>query len=110
MARHNLAFESVRPSGVTLARLSSWNSVVVFCPLNKEAVALLRDFAASGGIVIFVNTHDEFSWHSAPTLRQESRATVYSIGDGQVVQLPEPVCDPENFAPDPGRPIGREQI
>src|SRR5205807_9145275 len=39
MARHNLAFESVRPSGVTLARLSSWNSVVVFCPLNKEAVA-----------------------------------------------------------------------
>src|SRR5207244_1923633 len=32
MARHNLAFESVRPSGVTLARLSSWNSVVVFCP------------------------------------------------------------------------------
>jgi len=109
MARHNLAFESVRPSGVTLARLSSWNSVVVFCPLNKEAVALLRDFAASGGIVIFVNTHDEFPWHSAPPLRQESRATVYSIGAGQVVELPEPVVDPENFARDLRRLIGRER-
>jgi len=109
MARHNLAFESVRPPGLTLARLSSWNSVVVFCPLNKEAVALLRNFAASGRIVIFVNTHDEFPWHSAPPLRQESRATVYSIGAGQVVEIAEPVVDPENFARDLRRLIGRER-
>lgn len=109
MARHNLAFESVRPAGLTLARLSSWNSVVVFCPLNKEAVALLRDFAASGGIVVFVNTHDEFPWHSAPPVRQESRTTVYSLGAGQVVELAEPVVDPENFARDLRRLIGRER-
>ncbi|HYT23202.1 MAG TPA: hypothetical protein VEW05_23590, partial [Candidatus Polarisedimenticolia bacterium] len=109
MARHNLAFESVRPPGLTLARLSSWNSVVVFCPLNKEAVALLRNFAASGRIVIFVNTHDEFPWHSAPPLRQESRATVYSIGAGQVVEIAGPVVDPENFARDLRRLIGRER-
>jgi hypothetical protein len=109
MSRHNLAFESVRPASLTLARLASWNSVVVFCPLNKEAVALLRDFAASGGIVIFVNTHDEFPWHSAPPLRRESRTTVYSIGAGQVVELAEPVVDPENFARDLRRLIGRER-
>jgi hypothetical protein len=109
MARHNLAFESVRPSSLTLARLSSWNSVVVFCPLNKEAVALLRGFAASGGIVIFVNTHDEFPWHSAPPVRQESRTTVYSIDAGQVVELAEPFVDPENFARDLRRLIGRER-
>ena len=109
MARHNLAFESVRPRGLTRARLSSWNSVVVFCPLNQEAVALLRDFAASGGIAIFVNTHDEFPWHSAPPVRQESRATVYSIGAGQVVELAQPVVDPENFARDLRRLIGRER-
>jgi len=109
MARHNLAFESVRPSDLTLARLSSWNSVVVFCPLNKEAVALLRNFAASGRIVIFVNTQDKFPWHSAPPLRQESGATVYSIGAGQVVELAEPVVDPEKFARDLHRLIGRER-
>lgn len=109
MARHNLAFESVRPSGLTLAHLKSWNSVVVFCPLNKEAVALLRNFAATGGIVIFVNTHDEFPWHSAPPLRQDPRITVYSIGTGQVVELAEPVVDPEHFARDLRRLIGRER-
>ena len=109
MARHNLAFEAVGPSGLTVARLSSWNSVVVFCFLPKEAVALLRDFAASGGIVVFVNAHDEFPWHSAPPLRQDSRATVYSIGSGQVVELTGPVVDPENFARDLRRLIGRER-
>ena len=109
MARHNLSFESVRPSGLTLARLGSWNSVVVFCSLNKEAVAKLRDFAASGGIVIIVNAHDEFPWHSAPPLRQDSRVTVYSLGAGQVVELAEPVVDPENFARDLRRLIGRER-
>jgi hypothetical protein len=109
MARHNLAFESVRPWGLSLARLSSWNSVVVFCPLNKEAVALLRDFATRGGIVTFVNTHDEFPWHSAPPVRQDARTTVYSIGAGQVVELAEPVVDPENFARDLRRLIGRER-
>lgn len=109
MARHNLAFESVHSSGLTRARLASWNSVVVFCSLNKEAVAKLRDFAASGGIVIFVNTHDVFPWHSSPPLRQESRATVYSLGAGQVVELAEPVVDPENFARDVRRLTGRER-
>lgn len=109
MARHNLAFESVPPRGLTLARLNSWNSVVVFCPLNKEAVALLRDFATSGGMVVLVNTHDEFPWHSAPPVRQESGTTVYSIGAGQVVELAGPVVNPENFARDLRRLIGRDR-
>ena len=109
MARHNLAFESVRPSGLTLARLRNWNSVVVFCPLNKEAVTLLRDFAASGGIVAFVDPHGEFPWHSATSVRQDSGTTVYSIGAGQVVELAEPPVDPENFARDLRRLIGRER-
>jgi hypothetical protein len=109
MARHNLAFESVRPSGLTPARIASWNSVVVFCRLHKEAVALLRKFAASGGMVVFVNTHDPFPWHSAPPLRRESRATVYAVGAGQVVELAEQVVDPENFARDLRRLIGKER-
>ena len=109
MARHNLAFESVRPSSLTSTRLASWNSVVVFCPLHQEAVARLRKFAVGGGMVIFVSTHDKLPWHSAAPLRQESGRTVYSIGRGQVVELAEPVVDPENFARDLRRLIGKER-
>ena len=109
MARHNLTFEAIRPSALTLARLGTWNSVVVFCSLNAEAAAMLRDFAAKGGIVIFVNSHDEFPWHSTAPNRREAHSAVYTIGSGQIVELGEPVFDPENFARDIRRLLGRER-
>lgn len=109
MARHNLAFEAIRPSALTLARLGAWNSVVVFCSLNAEAAVMLRDFAAKGGIVIFVNSHDEFPWHSTAPDRREAHSAVYTIGSGQIVELGEPVIDPENFARDIRRLKGRER-
>jgi hypothetical protein len=109
MARHNLAFEAIRSSALTLARLNTWNSVVVFCPLNAETAAMLRDFAAKGGIVIFVNSHDEFPWHSAAPDRPDPHSAAYTIGSGQIVELGEPVIDPENFARDIRRLIGRER-
>jgi hypothetical protein len=109
MARHNLPFEAVRTADLTPARLNRWNSVVVFSPLNKDSAAMLRDFAEKGGIVVFVDPHDRFPWHSAPPLRKESHSTTYKIGSGQIVELGEPVIDPENFARDLRRLIGPER-
>jgi len=109
MARHNLAFETVRPRDLTAARLENWNSVVVLCPLDREELALVRDFAAQGGIVIFVNSHDEFPWHSNPAVRREADSTSYTIGRGQIVELAKPVIDPESFARDVRRLIGSER-
>ena len=107
LARHNFAFEAVRPVNLTPARLGRWNSVVVFCSLNADAATILRDFAAKGAIVIIVNSHDKFPWHSTPPLRKESHTTTYSLGTGQIVELGEPVIDPETFARDVRRLIGR---
>jgi len=70
---------------------------------------LLRDFAAKGNVVIFVNPHDEFPWHSAAPDRREAHSTTYTVGSGQIVELGEPVIDPENFARDIRRLIGRER-
>jgi len=109
LARHNLAFEAVRPSHLTPARLRTWNSAVVFCSLGAPSVALVQDFAAKGGIVIFVNSHDKFPWHSDQPFRREPHSATYKIGAGQIVELGEPVIDPENFARDIRRLLGRER-
>src|SRR6185295_6177298 len=93
LARHNLAFEAVRPSHLTPARLRTWNSAVVFCSLGAPSVALVQDFAAKGGIVIFVNSHDKFPWHSDQPFRREPHSATYKIGAGQIVELGEPVID-----------------
>jgi hypothetical protein len=109
MARHNLAFEAVRPSALTPDRLRNWNSVVVFCSMNAKAIAILRDFAANGGIVLFVNSRDKFPWHSTAPVDRQSHAATYSVGRGQIVELDEPVIDPENFARDLRRLIGSQR-
>src|SRR5215470_16984995 len=109
MARHNLAFEAIRPRDLTQSHLNGWNAVVVFCALNHEAVAILQNFAAMGGIVVLVNSFENFPWHSAPPLRREAHSTTYTIGSGQIVELAEPVIDPESFARDLRRVIGRER-
>jgi len=109
MARHNLAFEAVRSSGLTAERLAYWNTVVVFCPLPAEAVAALRGFAAKGGIVLFVNPHQKFPWHQTTPLRRESHLTTYAVGAGEIVELGQPVIDPENFARDLRRLIGPQR-
>lgn len=110
MARHNLAFEAVRASNLTPARLNNWNSVVVFGALKAESVALLREFAENGGVVVFVNSHKNFPWHATPPFAQESHSMTYKIGPGEIVELGEPVIDPENFARDLRRVIGRERL
>lgn len=109
MARHNLAFEAVQPSALTPDRLRNWNSVVVFCSMNAEAIATLHNFAANGGIVLFVNSRDKFPWHSTTPIRRQSQATTYTVGTGQIVELAEPVSDPENFARDLRRLIGSQR-
>jgi hypothetical protein len=109
MARHNLAFEAVRPSDLNAARLTRWNSVVVFCSLGQDAAALLRNFAQQGAIVIFVNSHDDFPWHSTTPTYQEAHSATYRVGKGQIVELSQPVVDPENFARDLRRLIGAER-
>jgi hypothetical protein len=109
MARHNLAFEAIRPSALTPARLGAWNSLVVFSSLSRESAAMVRDFATKGGIAIFVNPHDQYSWHSTASVRKEAHSTTYTIGAGEIVELGEPVIDPESFARDIRRLIGRER-
>lgn len=109
MARHNLAFEAIRPRDLTRPHLRGWNAVVVFCALNHEALAILQDFAATGGIVVFVDSRENFPWHSAPPLRREPHSITYTVGSGQIIELGEPVIDPENFARDLRRLIGRER-
>lgn len=109
MARHNLAFEAIRPRDLTRSQLDGWNAAVVFCALGHETVTMLQDFAAKGGMVIFVNSREDFPWHSAPPLRRESHATTYTVGSGQIIELGEPVIDPENFARDLRRLLGRER-
>lgn len=110
LARHNLTFETVRPQDMNAVRLNRWNALVIFCAANNPEIGLLSDFAKRGGIVVLVNQRSDYPWHSNPPTRQDQHSATFSVGSGEIVELREPVTDPEIFARDLRRLIGAERF
>jgi len=109
LARHNLTFETVRPQDLNAERSNHWNALVVFCALRNPESGLFIDFAKRGGIVVMVNQRGDYSWHSNEPVRQDEHSAMFAEGSGQIVELREPVTDPEAFARDLRRLIGTER-
>jgi len=109
LARHNLAFQTVRPQDLSAERLNAWNAVVVFCSLRSAEIDLLNVFVKRGAIVVLVNQRGEYPWHSAAPVRQDAHSATFAVGSGQLIELREPVTDPELFARDLRRLIGTER-
>jgi hypothetical protein len=110
LARHNLSFETFRPQDVNTDRLLRWNALVVFCAPKTPEVALFNDFAKRGGVVVLVNQRGDYPWHSNTPARQDEHSATFAVGSGEIVELREPVTDPEDFARDLRRLIGAERL
>ena len=109
LARHNLTFEIVRPQELSAERSSRWNALVVFCVPGDPEIGLFNDFAKRGGIVVLVNQRGDYPWHSTAPARQDEHSATFTVGSGEIVELGEPVIDPEVFARDLRRLIGAER-
>jgi hypothetical protein len=109
LARHNLTFEAVRQQDLDAERLNRWNALAVFCAPGDSETGLFNDFAERGGIVVLVNQQGNYLWHSNPPARQDEHSATFTVGSGEIVELREPVTDPEAFARDLRRLIGAER-
>jgi hypothetical protein len=109
LARHNLTFETVRPQDLNAERLNKWNALVVFCAPKNPEIGLFNDFAKRGGIVVLVDQRGDYPWHSNTAARKDEHSSTFSVGSGEIVELREPVTDPEVFARDLRRLIGAER-
>lgn len=110
LARHNLSFETVRPQDLNADHLNRWNALVAFCAPKTPELGLFNDFAKRGGIVVLVNQPGDYPWHSNTPARQDEHSATYTVGSGEIVELREPVTDPEVFARDLRRLIGTERF
>jgi hypothetical protein len=109
LARHNLTFEIVRTQELNAERLIRWNALVVFCAPGNPEIGLINDFAKRGGIVVLVNQRGDYPWHSTAPAHQDEHSSTFSVGSGEIVELREPVTDPEIFARDLRRLVGAER-
>jgi hypothetical protein len=79
----------------------------VFARLEKESVERIHGLAAHGTTIVLVDAHDHFPWQSSQPEQLNEPTTSYSVGTGRVLELSEAVTEPETFAQDIRRLLGK---
>jgi hypothetical protein len=110
MARHNIQIRAMRSDELKTHSLDLLDIAVVFATLEKDQSGIIADFAAQGGIAILVDSHGSHPWQSAQPLRSTEHSVTYEVGRGRIIELSEPVTDPETFARDVRRLMDKQKV
>jgi len=110
LARHNLPFTVLRPSDLKSSNSEGFDVVVVFSKPDRETSERIADLATRGKTVVLVDAHGSYPWQSQDATRLNEQAVSYALGKGKVLELSEPVTDPETFAQDIRRLLGKENV
>jgi len=110
MARHNIAFRVLRPDELNSRNLQAVDVVLVFVALQKQTPEIISAFAARGGIAVLMDSHGSYPWQSAQQARTGEHSVAYLVGKGRIIELAEPVTDPEVLAQDVRRLIDNHKI
>jgi hypothetical protein len=111
LARHNIGMRVLRPNQVSESSLKNFDVAIVFPNLSPQLVQTISQFAASGRTAVLVNVSRKFyPWHSGKAIENGAASVSYPVEKGRVVELCEPVSDPETFARDVRGLIGSASI
>lgn len=110
MARHNIPFKVLLPADLKSGKLEGVNVIVVFAKPDRETCERIADLATHGKTVVLVEAHGSYPWHNRDAVRLNEYVVTYAIGDGEVLELSEPVTDPELFAQDIRRLLGKQNV
>jgi hypothetical protein len=110
LARHNLPFTVLLPSDLDSGDLEGFDVIVVFAKSDERAGKRIADLATQGKTVVLVDAHGSYPWQNRDAVRLNEHAVSYAFGKGKVLELSEPVIDPETFAQDIRRLLGKEDV
>jgi hypothetical protein len=110
MARHNIPFRVLHSADVQAEDLEGLDVVIEFAAPTKELTETLRAFAERGGVVVLVNQPGSYPWEAANAGKTNGPSVTYTVGKGRVIELKEPVSDPETFAQDVRRLMAQRDV
>ncbi|HET7890587.1 MAG TPA: hypothetical protein VFL34_03640 [Candidatus Sulfotelmatobacter sp.] len=108
LARHNIPFKVLRPPDLGSKEVEGFDVAVVFAKPDRTTGERLRDLATEGKTVVLVEANGPYPWQNGPAVRINEHAVSYATGKGEVIELAEPVTDPETFAQDIRRLLGTQ--
>jgi hypothetical protein len=107
LSRHNVPFQVFLAADLKAAELKAFDVLVVLAKPDKETGERINSFATRGTTVVVVDAHGSYPWQSSRPVELNEHATSYVVGNGKVLELAEPVTDPETFAQDIRRLLGK---
>jgi hypothetical protein len=108
LARHNIPFQVFLAADLNAIAREGFNLVIVFAKPDKQAAEQIADLAAGGKTVVLVDSHGTtYPWHSNQPTQVNEETRSYSVGTGTILEFSEPVSDPEAFAQDIRRLMGK---
>jgi hypothetical protein len=100
MARHNIPFRVLPIRGLSASAVAGLKLLLLFAAPNPQEAGRVAEFAAAGGTAVLVGVPGSYSWQTSPASRLAEHSIAYSLGRGRIIELAEPVSDPETFAQD----------
>jgi protein-tyrosine-phosphatase len=109
-ARHNIPFKVFLSSDLREENFAAFDVVVVFAKRDQTAYKRIANLADHGKTVVVVDAHGTYPWQTHEAVRVNERTVSYAVGKGKILELSEPVVDPETFAQDIRRLLGKQSV
>ena len=110
LARHNIPFKVLLPADLKSEDLGGFDVIVLFAKPDTVACERIADVATRGKTVVLVDSHGSCTWQERDAIRLNEHTTSHGVGNGKVLELSEPVTDPETFAQDIRRLLGKQNV
>jgi protein-tyrosine-phosphatase len=110
LARHNIPFKVFLPTDLKVENVENFDVIVVFAKADHTASERIANLAAHGKTVVVVDAHGSYPWQTHEAVRVNEHTLSFTVGNGKVLELSEPVIDPETFAQDIRRLLGKQNV
>jgi hypothetical protein len=110
LARHNIPFRIFFPGDLEKIDPQIFDVIAVFAKPDERSSAQLTNLANAGKTVVLVDAHGSYPWQKGESVRLNEHTTSYAVGSGKVLELSEPVSDPETFSQDIRRLTGKHVL
>jgi len=98
LARHNLPFEPMAQETLARRDLGALAVLIVLDAPPPRLVDTLAAFAQKGGTLVLAGVKGTFPWQAGPPVAKAETHVTYASGQGRVVELLQPVANPDTFA------------
>jgi hypothetical protein len=107
LGRHNIPFHVFLASDLKAGEVQDPDILIVFAKTDDETAERINSLATRGATVVVVDVHGKSRCQGSQPVQLNEHTTSYVVGSGKVLELSEPVTDPETFAQDIRRLLGK---